>query len=180
MGEVSAKKHVAIYVTSLVLLVGPPVLLTGFLMALDGMYGIKPSQGVAVLTSAVYVLCALQFFAVQIGYYFWLLIKMWRPLQDGTTPVTVGKAIGFSWIPVFRVYWWFIAWGSYPAEYNNFVARHQLAVPRLTGNVFTIFTLAILAADLLVVPLLFIPFFMVAVILAVCRAHNALVGARRS
>ena len=177
MEKISAKKHVAIYVTSIILFVAPPVLLTAILMALDGMYGMKPSQGVAVLTSAVYVLCTLQFISIQIAYYFWLLVKMWRPLQDGVTPVTVGKAIGFSFIPLFRVYWWFVAWGSYPAEYNKFVARRQLAVPALKSSIFSIFPVAILAADFLLVPLLFLPFVMVGVISAVCRANNALADA---
>lgn len=177
MGKVSAKKHVAVYVTSLVLLVVPPVLLTAILMALDGMYGSKPSQGMAVLTSAVYVLCTLQFLVVQVAYYFWLLVTMWRPLQDGVTPVTVGKAIGFSFIPIYRVYWWFVAWGSYPAEYNKFVARRRLAVQPLKSGIFGIFPIGIVAADFLLVPLLFIPFLMIGMILAVCRANNALAEA---
>lgn len=177
MGKLSAKKHVAIYVTSIALFIVPPVLLTAVLMALDAMYGMKPSQGVAVLTSAVYVLCTLQFLAVQVVYYFWLLVKMWGPLQDGVTPVTVGKAVGFSFIPVFRVYWWFVAWGGYPDAYNKFAARRQLALPSLKSSIFTIFPLTILAADFLVLPLLLVPFVMVGCIVAVCRANNALAQA---
>lgn len=177
MQKLSAGKHVTIYVASIVLFVLPPVLLTGVLMALDGMYGMKPSQGVAVLTMAVYLLSALQFVVVQIAYYFWLLIRMWGPLQDGVTPVTVGRAIGFSFIPVFRVYWWFVSWGSYPGEYNAFVMRRRLDLPPLKSSIFMVFPILITAADFLVFPLLLVPFGMIAAILAVCRANNALAEA---
>lgn len=174
MRKLSAGRHVTIYVASLLLFVLLPVVWTGILMALDGMYGMKPSQGVAVLTMAMYILCAAQFVVVQIAYYFWLLVRMWGPLQDGVTPVTVGKAVGFSFIPVFRVYWWFVSWGSYPNEYNAFVLRRGLTVPPLKSSIFMIFPILIMAADFLVFPLLFVPFGMIAAILAVCRANNAL------
>jgi hypothetical protein len=177
MRKLSAGKHVTLYVASLVLFVVVPVLWTGFLMALDGIYGIKPSQGVAVLTMGLYVFCTLQFVVVQIAYYFWLLAKMWRPLQDGVTPVTVGKAIGFSFIPIFRVYWWFVSWGSYPEEYNAFVRRRGLSVPPLKSSIFMGLPILITAADFLVFPMLFVPFGMIAMILAVCRANNALAEA---
>jgi hypothetical protein len=180
MRRLSAGKHVTIYVASLVAFVVVPVLWTGILMALDGMYGIKPSQGVAVLTMALYVLCTLQFVVVQIAYYFWLLARMWGPLQDGVTPVTVGKAIGYSFIPIFRVYWWFVSWGSYPGEYDAFARRRGLPVPPLKSSIFMVLPILITAADFLVFPLVFVPFAMIAAILAVCRANNALAAANPS
>jgi hypothetical protein len=174
MQKLSAGKHVTIYVASLLLFVLPPVLLTGVLMALDGMYGMKPSQGMAVITMAVYILSTLQFVVVQTVYYFWLLAKMWGPLQDGVTKVTVGKAIGFSFIPIFRVYWWFVSWSTYPGDYNAFVTRRGLAVPPLRSSIFMIVPILLLASDFLVFPLVFLPIAMIAAILAVCRANNAL------
>lgn len=177
MAELNAKKHVAIYLASVVFLVVPPVGLTGFLMALDAATGMKPSQGVAVMTMGVYILSALQFVVVQCAYYCWTLAKMWGPLQDGVTTVSVGKAIGLSFIPIFRVYWWFISWGSYPKAYNEFVARRRLGVAPLKDGVFAVFPIAILAADFFVFPLLFLPFVMARVIADVCKANNALAAA---
>ena len=58
--------------------------------------------------------------------YLIVLAKMWGSIQDGQTPISVGKAIGFLFIPIFNYYWLFRAWGGFPKEYQNYSDRYGL------------------------------------------------------
>lgn len=60
------------------------------------------------------ILAYLQFMAVHTIFNFLILSRMWGAIQDGQTQITVGKAIGFLFIPFFNIYWIFRAWGSFP------------------------------------------------------------------
>ena len=119
------------------------------------------------------------FLVVAIVYNFVILAKMWGPLQDGVNPITVGKAIGFLFIPVFSAYWIFRAWGSYPTEYNNFLQRHGLAAPPLVTRVFWAFPVGLLLQALLL-PALFLPPVFAILVARVCDAVNNLETARRN
>jgi hypothetical protein len=56
---------------------------------------------------------------------FWVLIyKAWNAIQDGYARTTPGKAVGFLFIPLFNIYWLFIAIGSWGKEFNSFASRH--------------------------------------------------------
>lgn len=68
-----------------------------------------------------------------------LLYKAWASIQDGYAKTTPGKAVGYSFIPIFNIYWMFIAIGSWPAEYNNFNQRrgHQGAYMASPGLFMT-------------------------------------------
>ncbi len=52
-----------------------------------------------------------------------LMYKAWASIQDGYTKTTPGKAVGFSFIPFFNIYWMFVAIGSWGREYNSYVQR---------------------------------------------------------
>src|SRR5690606_13127284 len=99
-------------------------------------------------------------------------------LQDGVTPVSPGKAIGFLFIPFYNIYWMFRVWAGYPKEYNDYLDRHRLSAPRLTSTVFTIFPIAILLSALLVFPLLILPFVTIFAVARACDAVNNLLLAR--
>jgi hypothetical protein len=135
------------------------------------------SEQTLTLIIALGVLLYLQFVVVQTVYNFVILAKMWGAIQDGVTPITVGKAIGFLFIPFFNLYWIFVAWGGFPTHYNNFIERHQLNAPRLTSAVFTLFPLMILLTGILVLPLLAMPLVFAFVISGTCDAVNELKAA---
>jgi hypothetical protein len=58
---------------------------------------------------------------------FWVLLyKAWAAIQDGYTPVSPGKALGFMFIPLFNIYWMFIGIGSWGREFNSFAERQRI------------------------------------------------------
>lgn len=57
-----------------------------------------------------------------------LLFKAWSLIQDAETNTTPGKAIGFLFIPLFSLYWVFIALPGFASEFNAYADRHQLQV----------------------------------------------------
>lgn len=115
----------------------------------------------------------LQFVVVHAVFNFLLLARMWSVIQDGQTSVTVGKAIGFMFIPLFNVYWVFRVWSDFPVEYNNYVDRYALPVPHLSGKVFVAYPILLLAG-ILSAPLVALPFLFVAVSAKTCAAVDVL------
>lgn len=181
MGKIeflSAKKYVGIYVGSFLLLIIPSLIATVIFVIMNNANDRKPMPMASVVTVAVYFICVLQFVIVQIVFYFWLLVKMWKPIQDGVTYVTVGKAVGFSFIPIFYAYWWFISWGSYPREFNNFISRHNLPVSPIDNRLFIAFPICIFFSHMLIIPFVILPFLIVPLIIKVCEANNALIAIR--
>jgi hypothetical protein len=172
MKRMNKKLHVWIYVTSLVLPLLPLIALgVVVLLELD-----RGRTGNIILDILLYggVLIGLQYFIVQMVYYYYLLAKMWGALQDGQTEITVGKAIGFLFIPVYNIYWIFRAWGSFPEEYNSFVARHRLNAPQLSPGVYSFYPIFMLLAGILAFPMAALPFVFIKVITKTCDAVNAL------
>ncbi len=119
----------------------------------------------------------IQFMLVHAVLNFLLLARMWSAIQDGQTEITVGKAIGYLFIPLFNVYWIFKAWGSFPIEYDRYVDRYALVVPPFSGGVFLTYPIVLLLTAIFSVPLVILPFIFLAVIAQTCDAVNALSGA---
>ena len=103
-----------------------------------------------------------------------ILYKVWAAIQDGITTTTPGKAVGFLFIPFFNIYWLFRAWGGYPNEYNAFVDRYRLGVPKLSGALFTMFPVLVLLTAIFVLPILIIPFVTLFLVAHACDAVNNL------
>lgn len=55
-----------------------------------------------------------------------LLYRLWALVQDGRARTTPARAVGFSFIPLFEIYWEFIAVGGLAEEMRAFAARHGL------------------------------------------------------
>ncbi len=66
------------------------------------------------------------------------LYRAWKCLQPGGATVSPGKAIGFLFIPFFNIYWFFIAFGSLPRQWNHITSSYSNTqnAPRLTMSAF--------------------------------------------
>lgn len=127
---------------------------------------------VAILT----VLAGISGFAwliIHTVFYFLILAKMYGAIQDGYTEVSVGKAIGFLFIPFFNIYWIFKVWGGFPTEYNSFIARNNLPVPEISNGIFIALPIVILLCSFYI-GVIALPFVMIAVIIKACDAVNAI------
>lgn len=66
------------------------------------------------------------------------LYRAWYMIQDGhNTRTTPGKAVGFLFIPLFNLYWMFIAYWGWSKDYHDFIDEHSLHdAPRVNENLF--------------------------------------------
>ncbi len=106
-----------------------------------------------------------------------LWYKAWEAIQDGQARTTPGKAVGFLFIPLFNLYWIFQAIHGFAKDYNSYVDRHSLSVPKLSEGMFLAYCILVLAG---IVPIIG-PLFslaalgvMIALAAKVCDAVNAL------
>lgn len=53
-----------------------------------------------------------------------LVFRFWQIIEDGFQRTTAGKAVGFLFIPVFNLYWYFVAFFGLSKDTNNYVDRH--------------------------------------------------------
>ncbi len=53
-----------------------------------------------------------------------ILHRGWKAVQDGKAQTTPGRAVGYCFIPIYNLYWIFIAWYGLMQEFNRLaVAR---------------------------------------------------------
>jgi hypothetical protein len=57
-----------------------------------------------------------------------LLYRHWVMIQDGRARTTPGQAVGFSFIPIFNLYWMFVAIHGLAQDMNAYVRREKIAV----------------------------------------------------
>ena len=117
----------------------------------------------------------LMFYGVVVMLVLWY--KAWEAIQDGQARTTPGKAVGFLFIPLFNLYWMFQAIHGFAKDYNSYVDRHSLSVPKLPEGMFLAYCILVLAG---IIPFLG-PLFslagigvMIALCAKVCDAVNAL------
>src|SRR5579872_6887417 len=65
-----------------------------------------------------------------------LVYRMWGAIQDKSTSLTPAKAAGLLFIPFFNIFWIARAIGGYPWDYNAYIGRKEIAVPRLKREPF--------------------------------------------
>jgi hypothetical protein len=80
-----------------------------------------------------------------------LLYKAWQSIQDGHARMTPGKAVGYSLIPVFNLYWMFQTTWGFAKDYNAYAARYALPVRRLSELLFLLLPIVLLGGILLYV-----------------------------
>jgi len=108
------------------------------------------------------------------------LHRMWASIQDGQARMSPGKAVGFMFIPLFNIYWLFQVIYGFAQDYNKYIARRSVSVPRLNEQLFLFYPLSVLACIVPFVNLLAGPasiVLMVIVVVQTCDAVNALIAA---
>jgi hypothetical protein len=101
---------------------------------------------------------------------FWVLIyKAWSAIQDGQARTTPGKAVGFLFIPLFNIYWLFIAIGSWGKEWNAFASRRGVVGFRASEGLFVAHCVFSIIPVLSIIALIT----GTSVILSFCRGINA-------
>ncbi|HXE74980.1 MAG TPA: hypothetical protein VNN18_04980 [Candidatus Xenobia bacterium] len=106
-----------------------------------------------------------------------LWYKAWAAIQDGQARTTPGKAVGFLFIPLFNLYWIFQAIHGFAKDYNSYVTRHSLNVPKLPEGMFLAYCILVLAGIIPIIGPLFslaAVGVMIALCAKVCDAVNAL------
>jgi len=82
-------------------------------------------------------------FIIFIGYFamiasavigYMLMYKFWNQIQDGYQKTTPGKAIGFMFIPLFNIYWQFVAIHGFAQNANAYADRHGVNMPKINEN----------------------------------------------
>jgi hypothetical protein len=59
-----------------------------------------------------------------------LLHGLWKTVQDGHARTTPGKAVGFLFIPLFNLYWIFVAFYGLAQELNRVIAQENAPVAK--------------------------------------------------
>lgn len=62
-------------------------------------------------------------FAIIYGYV--ILYRAWHVLQPGGARTTPGQAVGFLFIPIFSIYWIFVAYPAWAKDWNRIRASYQ-------------------------------------------------------
>ena len=65
-----------------------------------------------------------------------LLYKAWSAINDGQARTTPGAAVGFMFIPLFNIYWMFMAIYGWAQDYNKYIARHNIRVNPVGEGMF--------------------------------------------
>jgi hypothetical protein len=118
-----------------------------------------------------------------------LIYKMWGAIQDGHARTTPGKAVGFCFIPLFGFFWMYQVYWGFSKDYNSYIQRHSLSVPRLPQSLFIVYVSLGLISLLSLIPKL-IPnafggfldsvniFVQLWVVSKICDAVNAIAACR--
>ncbi|MBE6424929.1 MAG: zinc ribbon domain-containing protein [Planctomycetaceae bacterium] len=103
------------------------------------------------------------------------LHRCWRLIQDGHARTTPGKAIGFLFIPIFNIYWYFIVHYGLAIDLNSYARRYQIAVPRAPEG------LVLTAIILTFIPFVnfFSIFFWIPALFSIAKTADAIQDARR-
>lgn len=118
---------------------------SGFLVAL---FAYVPRMFPQIRGDAVAALIAMVAFigsmAVLVAFIFMLvaLYRAWKLLQaDGQAKTTPGKAIGFIFIPIFGLFWNFVAYLGWARSYNATVAKGGYGLKKVDAGWFLLFCL---------------------------------------
>ncbi len=76
--------------------------------------------------------------------FFVLLYRCWALIQDGYPQTTPGKAVGFWFIPVFNLYWVFVAVRGLAEDLNRYASRRRLRAREVNVAVATVYAIVLM------------------------------------
>lgn len=122
-----------------------------------------PPLGVIMFLAAAASITSLIFQLIYIG-------RLWSCLRYADPRTTPGKAVGFLFIPLFSLYWIFVAIYGLAQDWNRITSQHpDLArAPKMSEGLFLAFCICCLVAQ----PVAFILWF--PVMAQLCRSINAM------
>jgi hypothetical protein len=82
-----------------------------------------------------------------------LLYRAWNQITDGEHRTSPGKAVGFCFIPLFNLYWYFVAYLGLAEDLNKYTAARRIpAKPISTGLAITYCVLLVVETALIIAP----------------------------
>ena len=60
-----------------------------------------------------------------------LFYQFWKVIQDGDVRTTPGRAVGFMFIPLFNIYWQFVAVWGLAKDANAYIKQRNISTPPL-------------------------------------------------
>jgi hypothetical protein len=72
---------------------------------------------------------------ISMVFYFVTLYKVWQAIQAIKPRSSPGKAVGFLFIPFFNWYWVFIAYWGWLKDYNSYLTKNDVQLPRVPEGV---------------------------------------------
>lgn len=79
----------------------------------------------AILAGIVGVPCL----CIGLGLFLMVIYRAWAVVQDGQARTAPGPAVGLLFVPVFNLFWVFVALAGLVKDLNQFARRHGLAAP---------------------------------------------------
>lgn len=64
-----------------------------------------------------------------------LLYRFWFVIQDGKARTTPARAIGYLFIPLFNIYWFFVAFWGLAVDLNKYVQNHSIQTERVSEEI---------------------------------------------
>lgn len=102
--------------------------------------------GIVYLLGLAASLVSIIFFCINIH-------RAWACLQPGGAQTTPGKAVGFMFIPLFNLYWVFVAIKGLPKDWNRIVSSYEdlKAAPKLSETTFLLYCIGVFVFPLAMV-----------------------------
>lgn len=84
-----------------------------------------------------------------------ILYRQWWLLQGHGARTTPGKAVGFSFIPFFNFYWWFVAYAGLVKDNNAYMDKAGIQRPKMSyGLALSVCIVGIIESTIGLLPIL--------------------------
>jgi hypothetical protein len=106
--------------------------------------------------------------------------KIWSAIQDGEVRTTPGKAVGYLFIPLFNLYWIFMAYWGWAQDYNKYISQRNLPLQKVSEGVALGVCVCTLIPCVSIANVVLMPMFMSSAIDAVNALNDARMASYRS
>jgi hypothetical protein len=109
-----------------------------------------------------------------------LVHKMLSAIPGGHSRTTPGRAVGLMFMPLYNLYWLFQVFPGWATDYDTYVTDHKLDAPSVSGNVFTVYCILVLAAAIPGIGLIALPINFFVGLVMIARMCDAITPCRRT